>query len=80
MRTRNVNETEVVGEGLQLLEKQEQEDQIKLEWLRAAAKEGFDAIDRGDYITLRSGDEIDAFVDQLRKEASQELAAETTRG
>jgi antitoxin ParD1/3/4 len=73
------NASEVVREALRLLEQREQEDKAKLEWLRAAAKEGFDDIERGDYVTLRSGQEIDAFVDQLGVEASAEFAAEQSR-
>jgi antitoxin ParD1/3/4 len=42
------NASEVVREGLRLLEQREQEDKAKLKWLRAAAKEGFDSIDRGE--------------------------------
>ena len=49
------NASEVVREGLRLLEQREREEQAKIEWLRAAAKEGFDDIERGDYATLRSG-------------------------
>lgn len=33
------NASEVVREGLRLLEQREQEDKAKLEWLRATAKE-----------------------------------------
>ena len=55
------NASEVVREGLRLLEEREQEDKAKLEWLRAAAKEGFDDIERGDYVTLRSDKEISDF-------------------
>jgi antitoxin ParD1/3/4 len=47
------NASEVVREGLRLLEQREREDQAKIEWLRAAAKEGFDDIECGDYVTLR---------------------------
>jgi len=46
------NASEVVREGLRLLEQREQEDKAKIEWLGAAAKDGFDAADRGDYVTL----------------------------
>jgi antitoxin ParD1/3/4 len=67
--------SEVVREGLRLLEQREQEDKAKIEWLRAAAKDGFDDIERGHYITLRSDKEIDDFIDQLGKEASDEFAA-----
>ena len=73
------NASEVVREGLRLLEQREQEDKAKLAWLRAAAKEGFDAADRGDYVSLRSDQEIDDFVDQVRQEVSEKLAAENVR-
>ena len=62
--------SEVVREGLRLLERREQEDMAKLEWLRTAAKDGFDAIDSGDYTTLSSDREIEDFVHQVGKEAS----------
>jgi antitoxin ParD1/3/4 len=65
--------SEAVREGLRLLEQREQEDKAKIEWLRAAAKEGFDDIELGDYVTLRSGKEIDDFIDQLGEEASAEF-------
>jgi antitoxin ParD1/3/4 len=70
----------VVREGLRLLEQREREDKAKIEWLRAAAKEGFDALDRGDYVTLNSEEDLDAFFDQIHKEVSAELAAERKRG
>jgi antitoxin ParD1/3/4 len=73
------NASEVVREGLRLLEQREQEDKARIEWLRAAAKEGFDAADRGDYVSLRSDQEIDDFVDQVRQEVSEKLAAENVR-
>ena len=56
------NASEVVREGLRFLEQREQEDDAKIEWLRSAANEGFDATDRGDYVSLRSDREIDDFV------------------
>jgi antitoxin ParD1/3/4 len=70
------NASEVVREGLRLLEQREQEDKAKIEWLRGAAKEGFDQLDRGDYVSLRSDREIDDFVDQVRREVSKKLVAE----
>jgi antitoxin ParD1/3/4 len=62
------NASEVVREGLRLLEQREQEDTARLQWLRAAVKEGIDDIERGDYVTLRSGREIDSFMRRFRKE------------
>jgi len=74
------NASEVVREGLRLLEQREQEDQAKLEWLRAAAKEGFDQLDRGEGTEFESMDEFDAYVDQIGEEVSAEVAAERKRG
>ena len=73
------NASEVVREGLRLLEQREKEDKAKIEWLRSAAKEGFDAIERGDCTALRSEKEIDDFLEQIHGEVSAELAAERTR-
>ena len=73
------NASEVVREGLRLLEQREQEDHAKLEWLRKAAQEGFDQIDRGEGVELRSMKELDERIDQLGKEASAELASERNR-
>ncbi len=73
------NASEIVREGLRLLEQRELENKAKIERLRALAKEGFDAIDRGDYVTLNSDEEIDAFVDQVRREVSEKIGAEKTR-
>jgi antitoxin ParD1/3/4 len=64
--------SEAVSEGLRLLELREQEDKAKIEWLRAAAKEGFDAADRGDYVALRSEEEIDEFIEPTPSGPAQE--------
>ena len=74
------NASEVVREGLRLLEQREREDRAKIEWLRSAAKEGFDAADRGDYVALRSDQEIDEFVDQVRREVTETMATEQSGG
>jgi antitoxin ParD1/3/4 len=76
---RFVEASEAVREGLRLLEQHEQEDKAKIEWLRSAAKERFDAADRGDYVTLNSDEELDPFLDQIHEEVSTELAAERKR-
>ena len=69
------NASEVVREGLRLLEQREQEDKAKLESLRASAKDGFDAIDRGDGIEFESMDDLAAYVHQIGEEVSTEVAA-----
>jgi antitoxin ParD1/3/4 len=73
------NASEVVREGLRLLAQREREDQAKIEWLRAAAKEGFDDIERGDYATLRSDRDIADLIDRLGEEAAAEFAGERNR-
>jgi antitoxin ParD1/3/4 len=73
------NASEVVREGLRLLEQREQENKAKIEWLRGAAKEGFDAADRGDYVALRSDREVDDFVDRVRRDVAEKLRAEKVR-
>jgi antitoxin ParD1/3/4 len=74
------NASEIVREGLRLLEQREQEDKAKLEWLRAAAKDGFDAINRGDYIELHSENEVKAFLKQIHAEVSSEVTDEHRHG
>jgi hypothetical protein len=59
------NAGEAEGEEFRLLQKREQEEEAKLEWLSATAREGFDANDRGDYVNLRSPKEIEEFVRQI---------------
>ena len=60
------NASEVVREGLRLLEQRQQEDKAKIEWLRGAAQEGIDAIERDEYVTLRSPEEITSHLRGLR--------------
>ncbi|HWF60182.1 MAG TPA: type II toxin-antitoxin system ParD family antitoxin [Nitrospira sp.] len=74
------NASEVVREGLRLLEQRELEDKAKIEWLRAAAKEGFDQLDRGEYVTLNTKQELDSFLDHIHQEVAADLAAERKRG
>ena len=74
------NASEVVREGLRLLEQREQEDKAKLEWLRAAAKEGFDQLDRGEGIEFESMDAFDAYIDKIAEEVSAGIAAERKVG
>ena len=66
------NSSEVVRKGFRLLEQREQEKQAKLEWLRKAAQEGFDQIDRGEGVEFCSMKELDEHIDQLGREASAE--------
>ena len=56
------NASEAVRAGLHLLERQAAEDRAKIEWLRGAAQQGIDALDRGHYKVVRSRPEIGPFV------------------
>ena len=57
------NASEVVRAGLRLLEQRDGEDQIKLATLRRLAKDAFDAIDRGEHVTV-DPDQLDDFLRQ----------------
>ena len=70
------NASEVVREGLRLLEQREAEDRAKLEWLRAAARESFAALDRGEGMEFQSMDELAEFIEQT----GEDVAAESRRG
>jgi antitoxin ParD1/3/4 len=58
------NVSEVVRDGLRLLEARVQEDKAKLAALRDAARQGFAAIERGEYLALQSDQDIESFVQQ----------------
>jgi len=64
--------SEVVSEGLRLLEERETGDQAKLEWLRSATQESFAALDRGEGTSFDSVDDLAAFID----ETAEALAAQ----
>ncbi len=65
------NASEVVREGLRLLEQREAEDKAKLEWLRSAAQAGFSELDRGEALVSESMDDLATFV----HDESEKLAA-----
>jgi len=58
------NASEVVREGLRLLEQRDAEDRAKLTWLRSAAKDSFASIDRGEGRKFHSMDDLAAFINQ----------------
>ncbi|HEY0794220.1 MAG TPA: type II toxin-antitoxin system ParD family antitoxin [Acidisarcina sp.] len=68
--------SEIVREALRILEQRQEEDRAKLEWLRAAAKEGTDALDRGEYTSFSSMDDLAAFIETIHDEVTAELASE----
>ena len=61
--------SEAVRAGLHLLERQEAEDQAKVEWLRETTRDAFAALDRGEGVALSSADDIDTLVNSAIGEA-----------
>ena len=74
------NASEVVREGLRLMERRKQEEQAKLKWLRGAVKEALDQMDRGQGIEFPSIRELDQHIDRLTEEAPAEFEPERDRG
>lgn len=68
------NASEIVREGLRLLEQREAEDQARIQWLRNATEEAFAAFDRGEGIELSSPEQIDDFVNGVWEEVQAELS------
>lgn len=60
------NASEVVREGLRLLERCQEEDQAKLMWLRGAVQEGVDAAERGEYTALPDSSTLGGYLRSLR--------------
>jgi antitoxin ParD1/3/4 len=59
------NASEVLREGLRLVEQHAAEDATKLKALRAAARAGVDALDRGQFKECESIDDLHAYLDDL---------------
>ena len=68
------NASEIVREGLRLLEEQEQEREAKLKGLRQAAKQGFDEIDQGKGIVLKGKKAISRFITEIEAEVRTKAA------
>ncbi|WP_275096387.1 type II toxin-antitoxin system ParD family antitoxin [Sedimenticola hydrogenitrophicus] len=61
------NASEVLREGLRLLEQRDQEDQIRLQALKDAVALGVNDIDSGRYVTLGSNEDISSYLANLRQ-------------
>ncbi len=59
------NATEVLRDGLRLIEQREAEDAARLNGLREAAQAGFSALDRGEFKEFTSMDELQAYLNGL---------------
>ena len=59
------NASEVLRDGLRLVEQRDAADAARLEALRSAVQVGFDDFDRGDYTEFANGSELSAHLDRL---------------
>lgn len=59
------NASEVVREALRLLKRAEEQRALKMERLRAAIREGDDAVARGEFTDVNSEEELDSFFAEL---------------
>jgi antitoxin ParD1/3/4 len=59
------NASEILREGLRLVEQREAEDRAKLEALREAARAGFEALDRGEFKEFESINDLQAYLKDL---------------
>lgn len=59
------NASEVLRDGLRLVEQREAEDAGKLKALRAAARGGLGALDRGEFKEFRSIEDLQAYLNDL---------------
>ncbi len=59
------NASEVVREGLRLLEQREREDNAKIEWLRTGVKQAADSVDRGEGMEFDTMDNLASYVRQV---------------
>ena len=63
------NASEVVREGLRLLEQREAEDRARVAWLRTSVQDAFAAINRGEGTEYASMDELASLIEQGDEEA-----------
>lgn len=68
------NASEVVREGLRLLEQRHRENEAKLERLRAEVQVGIDALERGDYVEVDQDGLRDLIAD-LGRQAGERVRA-----
>jgi antitoxin ParD1/3/4 len=59
------NASEVLREGLRLIEQREAEEKAKLEILRKAAEAGFGALDRGEFKEFERVEDLQAYLNDL---------------
>lgn len=74
------NASEVVREGLRLLEQREAEEKARLKWLQEAAQVGIDDMEAGRYTTLRSREDIEDFMRDIHEEVARGMKSKEKFG
>jgi antitoxin ParD1/3/4 len=74
------NASEVLREGLRLVEAQEAEDKARLKALREAARVGIDAVEAGNYRAFTSRAELRRYLNGLRDEVLSRKRPAPSRG
>jgi len=74
------NASEVLREGLRLVEARRAEHAAKLQALRAAVQVGIDSMERGEYTTFDSAETLGAHLDALADKVFAEMEVETAAG
>jgi antitoxin ParD1/3/4 len=69
--------SEVVREGLRLLEQHERSEEAKLEWLRKAAEVGFGELERGEGHLLETPEAVHEFFTQVHAEARNRVQSKS---
>jgi len=67
------NASEILRDGLRLVEERDRREAAKLQALREAAQAGIDSIERGDFMAFDSFDDMSAFL----REAGNRILDET---
>lgn len=74
------NASEVLREGLRLVEQREQEDAAKLERLRAAVDIGIAAVERGEFTDFESMDDLERHLNAVAEAAISNAAKSRLAG
>ncbi|MGH6641781.1 MAG: type II toxin-antitoxin system ParD family antitoxin [Bradyrhizobium sp.] len=68
------NASEVLRDGLRLVEQREAEDASKLKALQAAARTGVDSLDRGEFKEFRNFEDLKAYLNELSEKVISKAA------
>jgi antitoxin ParD1/3/4 len=74
------NASEVLRDGLRLVEQREAEDAAKLEVLREAARVGVAALDRGEFKEFENIEDLQAYLNDLSERVISRTAEEQLHG